>query len=195
AYLLFQLAFFLSGSAFFMSTHVVLLLVRDRFRFNAFELALWLSVVPQLLLALGSPGWGWVLDRIGIVKCRLLISVLVTAYLASYFGAVVLGLPALVCAASILQGLSSGGGQLTWSLASSHFAPTAEDVPLYNGIHFVLNGVRGLVLPWVGSVLFVLTGPWSVLAAVLVSLASVPVILRSLAHGDGPPPEPVLRVV
>src|SRR5262245_7636296 len=93
AYLLFQLAFFLSGSAFFMSTHVVLLLVRDRFRFGAFELALWLSVVPQLLLALGSPAWGRVLDRIGIVRCRLLISVLVTGYLASYFGGVMLGLP------------------------------------------------------------------------------------------------------
>src|SRR5215831_5650562 len=55
AYLLFQVAFFLSGSAFFMSNHVVLLLTRDRFGFNAFELALWLSVMPQLLLAVTSP--------------------------------------------------------------------------------------------------------------------------------------------
>src|SRR5579885_552961 len=194
-YLFFQVAFFLSGSAFFMSTHVVLLLTRDRFHFNALELALWLSVVPQLLLSLASPVWGRVLDRIGIVRCRLLISCVMTAYLASYFAGIVLGMPWLVCLGSVLQGVSNGGGQLTWALASSHFAPKAEDVPLYNGIHFVLNGIRGLVLPWVGSVLFVLAGPWSVLAAVLVSLASVPVILRSLAHGDGPPAEPVLRVV
>jgi MFS family permease len=195
AYLLFQVAYFLSGSSFFLSTHVVLLLTRDRFRFGAFELALWLSVIPQLLLALGSPTWGRILDRVGIVRCRLLISILMTAYLASYFAGIVLGLPLLIYLGGILQGMSNGGGQLTWALASSHFAPRVEDVPLYNGIHFVLNGVRGLMLPWVGSVLFVLTGPFSVLAATLVSLASVPVILRSLPLGDGTPAEPVLRLV
>jgi MFS family permease len=195
AYLLFQLAYFLSGSSFFLSTHVVLLLTRDRFHFGAFELALWLSVIPQLLLALGSPAWGRILDRMGIVRCRLLISILMTGYLASYFGGIVLGLPLLIYLGSILQGMSNGGGQLTWALASSHFAPRVEDVPLYNGIHFVLNGVRGLVLPWVGSVLFVLSGPWAVLVATMVSLSSVPVILRSLPLGEGARPEPVLRLV
>jgi MFS family permease len=194
-YLLFQFAFFLSGSAFFMSTHVILLLTRERFGFNALELALWLSVVPQLLLAVGSPVWGRVLDRVGIVRCRLLISCIMTGYLASYFGGVATGLPVLIYLGSLLQGMSNGGGQLTWALASSHFAPRVEDVPLYNGIHFVLNGVRGLVLPWVGSVLLVLTGPWAVLAATLVSLGSVPVILRSLAAGGRVHREPALRVV
>jgi hypothetical protein len=53
---------------------------------------------------------------------------------------------------------------------------------LYNGIHFVLNGIRGLVLPWVGSVLLVVVGSWAVLAATFVSLGSIPVILRLLAR-------------
>jgi MFS family permease len=189
SYLLFQFAFFLSGSAFFMSTHVILLQTKNRFHFGAFELSLWMSVVPQLLLALTSPIWGHVLDRIGIVRCRLLISIVMTGYLASYFGGLYLGVPVLIYLGSVLQGMTNGGGQLTWALASSHFAPRAEDVPLYNGIHFVLNGVRGLVMPWVGSVLMVLSWDGAVLAATLVSLASVPVILRSLSLGDGPAPE------
>jgi MFS family permease len=180
AYLLFQFAFFLSGSAFFMSTHVVLLLVRDRFGFGAFELALWLTVIPQLLLALGSPLWGGVLDRIGIVRCRLLISILMTGYLTSYLAGILGGWVVLIYLGSILQGMSNGGGQLTWALASSHFAPRTEDVPLYNGIHFVLNGIRGLVLPWVGSVLFVLAGPGAILTAAVLSLGSVPVVMRAL---------------
>jgi MFS family permease len=186
AYLLFQVAFFLSGSSVFMSNHVVLLLTRDRFHFGAFELTLWLTVMPQLLLAMSSPMWGRVFDRIGIVRTRLLISILMTAYLGSYFGGVILELAVLIYLGSILQGISNGGGQLTWALASSHFAPRAEDVPLYTGIHFVLNGVRGLVMPWVGSILFVLVHPWAVLAATLVSLGSIPVIIRSLSLGDGP---------
>jgi MFS family permease len=182
AYLLFQVAFFLSGSSFFMSTHVILLLVRDRFDFSAFDLSLWLSVVPQLLLALGSPTWGHILDRIGIVRCRLLINLLMTGYLASYWLGIVSALPLLIYLGSLLQGASNAGGQLTWALASSHFAPRTEDVPLYNGIHFVLNGIRGLVLPWVGSVLLVVVGSWAVLAATFVSLGSIPVILRLLAR-------------
>jgi MFS family permease len=180
AYLFFQGAFFLSGSAFFMSTHVVLLLVCDRFRFSAFDLALWMTVVPQLLLALSSPIWGRVLDRIGIVHCRLLLSIVQSTSLACYWVGIITGSPIFIYLGSVFLGMTNGGGQLTWALASSHFAPKAEDVPLYNGIHFVLNGVRGLVLPWVGSVLWVVTGPGAVLAALLTSFSSIPIILRSL---------------
>ena len=107
-----------------------------------------------------------------------------TAYLASYFGGVLAGLPMLIYLGSVLQGVSNGGGQLTWALASSHFAPRPEDVPLYTGIHFVLNGVRGLVMPWVGSILLIMMQPWAVLVATLVSLASVPVIVHSLPLED-----------
>jgi MFS family permease len=180
AYLFFQIAFFLSGSAFFMSTHIVLLLVYDRFNFSAFDLALWMTVAPQLLLAISSPIWGQVLDRIGIVHCRLLISVIQSASLASYWIGIISGSATFIYGGSILLGIANGGGQLTWALASSHFAPKPEDVPLYNGIHFVLNGVRGLVLPWVGSVLWVLTGPGAVLAALVISCTAIPIIIRSL---------------
>jgi MFS family permease len=195
AYLFFQFAFFLSGSAFFMSTHIVLLLTRERFGFGAFELSLWLSVVPQLLLAFGSPTWGKVLDHFGIVHCRLLINVIMTGYLACYFGGVVLAAPLLIYLGSILQGLSNGGGQLTWALASSHFAPRVEDVPLYNGIHFVLNGMRGLVMPWVGSILFVVShgGPLSILTATVISFASIPIVVRCLKLDRDD--QAVLRVV
>jgi MFS family permease len=180
AYLYFQMAFFLSGAAFFMSTHVVLLLICDRFDFTAFQLALWMTVVPQLLLAISSPIWGRILDRIGIVHTRLLLALVQSGSIAAYWFGIVSGWPAGLYLGSILLGVTNGGGQLTWALASSHFAPRAEDVPLYNGIHFVLNGIRGLVMPWVGSVLWVLAGPFAVFVALLTSCSSIPIILRSL---------------
>jgi len=180
AYLLYQCAFFLSGSSFFLSTHIVLLLVCDRFEFSAFDLALWMTVVPQLMLAVSSPIWGRVYDRIGLVRCRMLISVMMTLYLASYWVGVVSGVPLFIFLGSVLLGTSNGGGQVTWALTSTHFAPKAEDVPVYNGIHFVLNGVRGLVVPWIGSVLWVFTGPGAVLAAVGLSLCSMPLLARTI---------------
>jgi MFS family permease len=183
-YLFFQIAFFLAGSAFFMSRHVIILLTRDTFRFSAFELAFSLSVLPQLVLALSSPVWGRILDAIGIMRCRLLISGLMTGALASYFCGLYFQMPALIYLGAVLQGVSEGGGQLTWFLASTLFARKREDVPLYNGIHFVLNGTRGLILPWVGSILFVVSGTGAVLVATLVSFAALPIVLRAMTFPD-----------
>ncbi|MCX7699925.1 MAG: hypothetical protein N2039_03525, partial [Gemmataceae bacterium] len=93
---------------------------------------------------------------------------------------VVFHVPMLIYLGSALFGFGNAGGQLTWALGSSHFAPTPEDVPTYNGVHFVLNGIRGLVVPWIGSMLLFSIGPWSLLAAALTSLASVLASVRSL---------------
>ncbi|HEY8503272.1 MAG TPA: MFS transporter [Gemmataceae bacterium] len=189
AYLLYQASFFLSGAAFFMSSHIVLLMVNERFGFSAFELSLWMTVVPQLMLAVSSPGWGIVLDRVGIIRTRILMSATMSAYLACYWLGIVGGLPVLICLGSIFCGLTNGAGQVTWALTSSHFAPRAEDVPVYNGIHFVLNGVRGLVVPWVGSVLWVLFGAGAVLAALATSAGSIPILLRLLNRSPAAAPD------
>ena len=183
-YMHFQLAFFLVGGSFFMTRHVVILLAREQFEFSALELALCLSVLPQLLLAVSSPMWGRILDHIGIMRCRVLISSMLGASLIMFFSGFLLGLPILLYLGAILRGTSEGGGQLTWFLASTSFAHRSEDVPLYNGIHFVLNGTRGLILPWVGSILFVLIGFSEVLVAGVLCLLSLPIVLRALTFND-----------
>jgi hypothetical protein len=110
----------------------------------------------------------------------LLTSITQSGSLACYWLGIVSASPIFIYLGSILLGMTNGGGQLIWALASSHFAPKTEDVPVYNGIHFVLNGVRGLVMPWVGAVLWVVTGPGAVFGALLVCCSSIPIILRSL---------------
>ncbi|MCS6975407.1 MAG: MFS transporter [Gemmatales bacterium] len=171
-YLLFQTAFFLAGSAFFLSMHIVLKLSKDRLHFSSAELALWLSVLPQAVLAVSTLVWGRFLNRLGIVQARLVIGVMMAAYLSCYFLGIALGVPTLIYLGSILRGFAEGGGQVTWSLASVHFAPRAEDVPVYNGIHFVLNGIRGLLMPAVGTALYMLSGEWLILFAAAVAAVS-----------------------
>ncbi len=194
-YRYFQMAFFLSGSSFFMSRAIFLELIEDRFAFDAFQLMVWINVVPQVLLAVSSPFWGRVVDRIGVIRSRLLISLLMTSYLASHVTGILTGFVAFIVIGSLLQGMSSGGGQLTWWMASS-FAPRPEDVPVYAGIHFFLNGVRGMVMPWVGYRLFMLFGgPFAVVTAVVVSSASIPVVLRALSLKNSGKGRPSLEVV
>ena len=195
-FMLFQIAFFLSGSAYFMSSHVTILLTHQRLGFTASDLAIWLSVVPQLILAFSSLMWGRVLDRIGIVRLRWLISVMMTTYLTCYFTGIASGTVWLIFVGSFLRGMSEGGGQVTWALASVHFAPRPEDVHLYSGIHFALNGVRGLVMPSIGSTLAVLTGQWTLLVATAVSGAAIFVLSRTVrlhpesGEVEGPVPVP-----
>jgi MFS family permease len=171
-YLLFQIAFFLAGSAFFLSMHIVLKLSKDRLHFSSAELALWLSVVPQAVLAVSTLIWGRFLNRLGIVQARLVIGALMAVYLSCYFFGIAFALPVLVYAGSILRGFAEGGGQVTWSLASVHFAPRAEDVPVYNGIHFALNGVRGLLMPAVGTALYMVSGEMTILLAAVIAMSS-----------------------
>jgi MFS family permease len=186
AYFFCQAAFFLSGSAFFMSNHITLYLAHDWLHFEARQLALWMQVVPMVSLAVSSPFWGRLMDRIGIVRARLLISAMMTFYLGCYFGGLTGGGTWLICLGSICRGLAEGGGQVTWAMASVHFAPRHDDVPVYNGIHFTLNGIRGLVMPWFGSLMFLVGALFPVATATVISAASILVIVKSLRYGNGP---------
>lgn len=181
AYRRFQLGYFLSGSAFFLSVHLVLVMCKQDLQFSSLELALWLAVVPQAMLAVTSPFWGRLMDRLGIEQSRLFIAGTMTLYLAFYFVGIVWAVPILIYVASILRGVAEGGGQVTWALASVQFAPSAEDVATYNGIHFWLNGVRGLLMPWLGTQMFVLWGANSLLIGIVTSATALGVVIWSLS--------------
>ncbi|GBD36385.1 hypothetical protein HRbin36_01508 [bacterium HR36] len=186
----FEMAFFLSGSAFFVSWGISIVLAHERLGWDTGAITLWMTVVPQLILALTSPGWGWVLDRIGIVRTRLLIAIVMTFYLACYLGGLVWLIPGLMYLGSVLRGVSEGGGQVTWALASVQFAPAPEDIPTYNGIHFIFNGLRGLVMPWVGKWLAIFAAGLPLGLSVIISAISVGVICWSLRWEQAASPHP-----
>lgn len=178
AFRLFEMGFFLTGSSFLMSYHVVMVLTQEKLGYDALQLTLWRTVVPQLILVLGSPFWGRFFDRLGMAWSRLLVSTFIILYLGSYYAAFLSGVEALIFLGSIMQGLAQAGANLTWFLASSYFAPDSDDVPTYNTIHFFLNGARGLLLPLTGSLLLAFVGANAVVVAIGICFSSIPLILR-----------------
>lgn len=184
AYRRFQIGYFLSGSAFFLSVHLVLVMCKQDLGFSPLELAVWLAVVPQATLAVTSPFWGRLMDKLGIEESRLFIASTMTVYLICYFIGIVWSIPALIILASVLRGVAEGGGQVTWALASVQFAPSSAEVPIYNGIHFWLNGVRGLIMPWVGTQLFVMAGANALIAGISTSIAAMGVVIWSLRDDE-----------
>jgi len=141
--------------------------------------------LPQLTM-LGTIGrWGRFLDRFGVVRLRVLNVASWTASLLfgmfatlvalhpEVFGGAALPLAiALFAVRSLLAGLGQGGGAIAWNIGHLHFARN-ELAEVYMGIHVSLTGIRGLLGPLAGMLLWGWIG-WPVwLVAMACSTASL----------------------
>ena len=93
---------------------------------------------------------------------------------------------AVLCFAArgICFGLGMGGGKLAWNLGHLHFAPR-EEAELYMGIHVSLTGLRGLIAPLTGMLLWGLIGWWVWIIAIGIALLSLGMFI-SLAREEQP---------
>ncbi|MFH0983028.1 MAG: hypothetical protein V2A79_16030, partial [Planctomycetota bacterium] len=144
-----------------------------------------LDVLPRSLIMASLPRWGRLFDRIGVVRFRIVNAVVWTASLA-VGGLATLGVgyaerigPAILPLAiagfalrAILQGVSMGGGNLAWYIGHLHFA-RPEEAEVYMGLHVSLTGLRGLIMPSVGILLYTWIGWWVWGVAVIVNLLSL----------------------
>jgi hypothetical protein len=123
-------------------------LASDRYGLNLSEaeIALVLSVVPNIARFLSSPLWGRVFDRMDfftlriILNCTFLIGTVGFFATDSWF--------ALVVSAAII-GIGSSGGDLAWNLWVTKFAPL-DRVSDYMAVHVFFTGIRGLLAPVAG---------------------------------------------
>ena len=86
-------------------------------------------------------------------------------------GHVVIAVGLFACFA-VLRGLCFAGGSIAWNLGHLHFA-RADDAEAYMGIHVSLTGLRGLVMPAVGMVLWVTVGWWVWVASAAFSVLAL----------------------
>jgi hypothetical protein len=59
----------------------------------------------------------------------------------------------MVAIATAVLGVSMAGASLAWNLGQNAFA-TPEKVGTYMGVHLMLTGLRGMLAPFVGTILF-----------------------------------------
>ena len=65
---------------------------------------------------------------------------------------------AVVLIASGMLGLGFSGGMLAWNLGHQYFAPPHRDSQ-YMSVHVMLTGLRGLIAPFVGVLLYEMLAP------------------------------------
>ncbi|MBL7961506.1 MFS transporter [bacterium] len=113
------------------------------------EAILAVTVIPQAVMLLTFAFWGKQIDKYGVIKIRFILNILPTINLLLFYFATDLN---LIYIASVLQGVSMSGAQLSWQLCVMEFAPKNQ-VGIYMGIHTMLTGIRGIIAPFVGAYL------------------------------------------
>ncbi len=178
-----------TGVANFMTIPVVVAIVTQVLDLG-FAWGFWISaaliqVIPQLFRLGSLHRWARLFDRVGVVRLRVLnvacwLAAMVFGLLATL---VVVGaernspicLPiavALFALRGLGSGLALGGGALAWNLGHLHFA-RSEEAEVYMGIHVFLTGVRGLIGPAIGMVLWSFVGWWVWVGAIALTLCSL----------------------
>ena len=84
----------------------------------------------------------------------------------------ILAAMACFCVYSLLRGLCISSGTIAWNLGHLHFAKS-EDAEVYMGLHVSLTGLRGLLLPGLGMLMYRSMGWWVWVVSVGFSLIAL----------------------
>jgi len=158
-YAQFMLWMFVLGFGNLMVMPITVIVLKERFGVGYLGGILATSVIPAVVQIFAIPMWARLLDRSHIVKFRSIHSWAFVAATAMFTLAAAVGsLPLIFVGASIL-GIGFAGGSLAWNLGHTDFAPVSE-TSRYMATHVTLNGVRGMIAPFVSVLLYELVRGW-----------------------------------
>jgi MFS family permease len=149
----FQLWLFVLGIGNLMLNPILVIVLKDQFKFDAAASALIVTTIPLICMPIAIPLWARLLDRAHVVKFR---SIHGWTFVASTFVimlAMLLHTPQLLYLGAVLQGFAYGGGTLAWNMGHHDFAP-ANQTSQYMAAHLTLNGIRGILGPLAAVALY-----------------------------------------
>ncbi len=120
----------------------------------SYKIALLASItIPFGVQLLVLPWVGNLFDRMQITHFRSIgCGLWAIGRTTMYFAALLKSWP-LIFAAYTFQGLGFAFGQVAWNVGHTRFAHP-EKSQVYMGLHLSLQGVRGLILPFIGTILY-----------------------------------------
>lgn len=152
-YARFMLWMFVMGIGNLMLTPVLIITLKERFGLANLASMLVVSILPLLATACAIPLWARFLDRAHVVRFRAIHGWTFVFGNVFFLAATLTGLEALLFAGAITMGIGFGGGALAWNLGHVDFAPPAQ-TSQYMATHVTLNGVRGLIAPFLAVGLY-----------------------------------------
>lgn len=111
------------------------------------------TVIPLIVMPLAIPMWAKLLERMHIVQFRRIHGWSFVAATALLFAATLSEQLWMFYVAAVALGIGFGGGTLAWNLGHQDFA-TPETDALYMSVHVTLNGLRGVIAPFLAVALY-----------------------------------------
>ena len=149
----YQIGFWFAGFANHMSHAYVAESLKENVGASDWTVFWVVALVPAVLMSASAPIWGRVLDRVNPMSGRAIFnSIQCVAYGFHCFGGIS-GQVWPFVAGAMTHAIGNGGGTINWLTGSLYFAKQ-EQVSLYNSIHVGLTGLRGMVAPMVGVLIY-----------------------------------------
>lgn len=148
----FMLCQMLIGTGNLMLGPIVIVILEDRFDTGYMGVII-AHTIPLSIMPLFIPLWARLLDRVHIIWFRSIHSWFFVAAAIVYYIAATQDMVALLYAAAVIKSMAFGGGALAWTLGHLDFAPTDRSSQ-YMGVHVTLTGLRGLIAPLLGILLY-----------------------------------------
>jgi hypothetical protein len=114
-----------------------------------------LTIVPLLCVPLFTPLWAKLFDAGHVIDFRARQCWSLVAAMATVILAVFLHNHVLLWLAALLFGISTAGANLGWNLGHNDFASLGK-VQQYMGVNVTLTGMRGLLAPPLGAIVYTL---------------------------------------
>lgn len=157
-FLRYMICQFVLGTGNLMLFAPLTLILTEQFDASYLEGILVITIIPLVLMPLAIPGWARLLARMHVISFRAIHSWLfVVTGLLFLAGSTLEAFP-LIVLGSIVMGIAFGGGVLAWNLGHQHFARPEQD-SLYMSVHVTLTGVRGIIGPYLGVLVYELLRP------------------------------------
>jgi hypothetical protein len=148
------------GAGNLMVTGQLVILFSDELQLPAAQQVAVLTIVPLLCMPLFTPMWARMFDAGHVVQFRARQCWVVVAAIATVILAVFLRNHWLLWFSAVLFGISTAGANLGWNLGHNDFASLGK-VQQYMGVHVTLTGMRGLLAPPLGAVIYTLLERWT----------------------------------
>lgn len=149
----YMITMFVFGSGNLMVITLLVILLTEQFGFGRFSQVMITTTLPLLTLAVFTPIWARRIDAVHILDYRARQAWAFVLSLGLFMIAALTGQKWLFWVGSLTLGAAFAGGKLGWNLGHNDFANDQQST-LYMGIHVTLTGIRGLLAPLAGVLVY-----------------------------------------
>lgn len=153
---LFQVAFMFAGAGMMVIPPIAPIFFVDYLHLSYVELGVATAVCKGLGFAFASPFWSRYLNRTDIYQTSTLMFFTVCFYPLLMILALIH--PLALYLAYFCYGVAQAGSHLSWNLSGTIFSKNENSQPFSN-VNVLTVGIRGMIIPPIGTLLLFLFGP------------------------------------